>query len=322
MENKGQNIEKWYDFWKGSTPESEIRMWDFFGLRSWILKYTPRYGKVCEAGCGMGRYVFYLNRLGIDIDGLDFEQGTIDGLNAWKKKNDFGQISFLQGDVTKLPYETGSLSGYISLGVVEHFIEGPHVPLKEAFRVLRPGGIAIITTPSVSWYLFYRDHIKKGIKNFIKTIIGRKIVKPSFFQYWYRPVKLRKFVEESGLIISRAEGADLLYSFIEANNFMVGHWTERSLPIKIANTFEGSMFSALGAQSVTVSIKLAEQMHCFLCGKLNATPASLKIYDVPVCDLCQKDDLSEFYRKGLKVKFHAHYKVFPAIKDQIGRAHV
>ena len=191
MEDKGQDTEKWADFWEGHTPESEILMWDFFGLRPWILKYTPRYGKVCEAGCGLGRYVFYLNKLGIDIEGLDFEQETIDFLNIWKTQNGFEKIPFIQGDVTKLPYKDGSLSGYISLGVVEHFIEGPHLPLSEGYRVLRPGGIAIISTPSVSWYIIYRDYIKKGLKNLIKTLIGRKIIKPMFFQYWYRPKNLK-----------------------------------------------------------------------------------------------------------------------------------
>ncbi len=126
-------------------------MWDYYGLRPWILKYTPRYGKVCEAGCGLGRYNFYLNHFGIDIVGLDFEKKTIDYLNKWKFKKGFGEVSFIEGDVTHLPFEDNSLSGYISLGVVEHFIEGPQKPIREAYRALRAGGIAIITTPAPSF---------------------------------------------------------------------------------------------------------------------------------------------------------------------------
>ncbi len=319
MENKGQNTEEWSKFWDGKTPEYEIQMWDYYGLRSWILKYTSRFGKVCEAGCGLGRYVFYLNKLGIDIEGLDFEQRMIDLLNEWKRKNDYEQVSFIHGDVTKLPYYSDSISCYISLGVVEHFIDGPHVALKEAYRVLRPGGIAIITTPSVSWHVFYRKYIKNRVKNIIKTIIDREISKPAFFQYWYSPQKLKKFVEESNLYVSRAQGADLLYSFIEAQKYKIDHWHEKSLPIIMSNKYEGSLLSNLGAQSITISIKLEEIMYCFLCGELNAKKTSLVNYDVPICDVCvlHKYELAGYYRKGEKVKYHAPYKVFPPIKPHI-----
>lgn len=314
MESKGQKTEEWSNFWDGLTPESEIQMWDYYGLRPWILKYTPRFGKVLEAGCGLGRYNFYLSKLGIDIEGLDFEKKTIEFLNDWKIKNGFEDCNFIEGDVTDLPYDDNSLSGYISLGVVEHFIEGPQKPIAEARRVLRPGGISIITTPSISWYIFYRDYLKKGLKNLIKKLIGRKIVKPEFFQYWYRPSKLKSFVEDSGLYISRAEGADLLYSFIEAADFKIDNWTEKSLPIKIANKFENTFLSNFGAQSVTISIKLAEKMHCFLCDELNVDKSSLESFDVPICNKCSQSKIAEYYLKGREVEYHSNYKVFPPLK--------
>jgi ubiquinone/menaquinone biosynthesis C-methylase UbiE len=291
-------------------------MWDYYGLRPWIMKYTPRHGKVIEAGCGLGRYVFYLNRLGVNIDGLDFENEILENLNTWKKEKGFEEVNFIEGDVTKLPYKDNFLSGYISLGVVEHFIDGPHAPLKEAYRVLRPGGIAIITTPSVSWYIFYRDILKRGLKNLIKKVIGKKIVKSEFFQYWYRPKKLKTFVKASGLFISRAVGADLLYSFIEAKNFKIERWTERSIPIRIANRYEGTILAALGAQSICIAIKLADEMHCFLCGELRAKKSSLLKFDVPLCDNCYKSELSVFYRKGARVSYHLPYKVSPPLKAQ------
>jgi hypothetical protein len=56
--DSGQNSEVWDDWWGGISPLSEIRMWDFYGGRQWITKYVPRFGKVIEGGCGVGRYVF------------------------------------------------------------------------------------------------------------------------------------------------------------------------------------------------------------------------------------------------------------------------
>lgn len=84
--NNGQNATIWTKWWKNATPESQIRMWDFYRVRQWILKFVPRYGKVLEAGCGLGRYVYYLSKFGIEIDGLDFTNSTINLLNSWKNK--------------------------------------------------------------------------------------------------------------------------------------------------------------------------------------------------------------------------------------------
>jgi ubiquinone/menaquinone biosynthesis C-methylase UbiE len=310
--NTGQSVDIWKDSWKGLTPESEIRMWDFYGLRQWVLKYVPRHGKVIEAGCGLGRYVFYLSRLGLDIEGIDFSEDIINSLNEWKKKYDFS-CKFLTGDVTNLPYKDNSLNGYISLGVIEHFIEGPKRPLQEAFRVLRPGGIAIISTPSVSINIF-AHRIKKKLKNLIKKVIRRPIGPEKFFQYWYRPKRLKKFVEAEGLRVTKYSGADLLYMFCELGNYSGNNIKENSFAYKISNKFENSFLSTIGSQSITISIKVDKTMVCFFCGKKKAEASSLTRFDIPVCSDCKERDISRYYRKKFKPGFSSPYSMNPPIK--------
>ncbi len=312
IENKGQNPEVWSDAWKGLSPESEIRMWDFYGGRQYILKYTPRFGKVLEAGCGLGRYVFYLNKLGIDIEGLDFEKNVINYLNKWKIINGFNNISFIEGDVTKLPYDDNSLSGYISLGVVEHFKEGPGKAISEAYRVLRPGGIAIITTPNKSFYIRYIDIVKK-LKKIIKKILGIKNLPEYFFQYEYSPRQLKKFCEAEGFYISRAEGCDFLYVFNEIGRFAGNNIEKGSLAYFISHLLEYSILRYFGAQTITISIKTAPLMYCFLSGKLCAKPESLEKYDVPISDEMQKNPLANFYLRGRLPKFAQKYIINPPL---------
>lgn len=312
MNNLGQKTEVWSQFWKGLTPESEIQMWDFYGLRHWITKYVPREGKVIEAGCGLGRYVFYLSIFGIDIEGIDFEQNTIDYLNNWKEeKNLTGK--FITGDVTKLPYEGSSLSGYISLGVIEHFIEGPQRPLAEAYRVLRPGGVAIITTPSKSFSYYLQRIIIEKTKSFVKKIKNKNYKSRPFFQYFYNKKQLKQFVEKEGFFISRYASCDLLYSFFELGNNSGNNIAQNSFAVKFANKFENTLISSFGAQSIVIAIKKEKKMYCFICGDFSVTQDSLKTYDVPICLKCAKENSANYYLKSNKPKINYPYLISPRI---------
>jgi ubiquinone/menaquinone biosynthesis C-methylase UbiE len=313
IENTGQDKKVWTDSWGKYSVESLIQKWDYWGLRQWILKFVPRQGKTLEAGCGLGRNNFYLESLGIEIDGLDFSDETISLLNSWEKKNGY-HSNFIQGNITKLPYSNNSLSCYISLGVIEHFIEGPQEALAEAYRVLRPGGIAIITTPGVSFYIFFFT-LKNQIKKVIKKLLFIKSTPRPFFQYWYNSGKLKKFIEEAGFYVSRYSSADLMYAFCEASGFN-DKWVKKgSFGYWFSQKFETSLLKFLGAQSVTISVKIATMMHCFFCGELRANQDSLNIYDVPVCKLCsdERNDLARLYIIKRKVTFAQPYIIKPPI---------
>ncbi len=312
MESLGQKKEVWKDTWDKTSPENEIRRWDFFGGRQYISKYIPRYGKTLEAGCGLGRYVFYFSKMGIDIEGVDFSEKTIDYLNTWEKRHNFN-LFFKVDDVTKLSYPDNSLRGYISLGVVEHFIEGPHKPLEEAYRVLEPGGVAIITTPSVSWYVIY-SRIKLKIKDIIKKIIRYKNPSRTFFQYEYTPKQLKKFVEKSGLLVTICSGADLLYPFTRIGKGTGINLKKGSFAYRFSHKFENTALKNIGAQSITISVKVADEMYCFLCGDKTAKKESLENYSVPICKNCFDNDLAHYYEYGKYAKYAAPYIISPPVK--------
>ena len=309
IENIGQNIIKWSEEWHKLSPKDEIQMWDFYGGRQWIAKYSPRYGKVLEAGCGLGRYVFYLSKLGIDIEGLDFSTNTIDFLNGWKVENHL-DVNFKYGNVTALPYSDNYLSGYISLGVIEHFIEGPSKPIAEAFRVLRPGGIAIITTPNISFLVLFRNIIKR-LKNILKKILGKRIIEPPFFQYEFSNRKLKSYLQQQGFYVSRSECCDLLYPFCEIGKFTGQNLGKGNFAYWFANTFENTWVKRFGAQTITISIKKAPLMYCFLSGEMTATPDSLEQFDVPISREYQSSKLANLYRKNREVAFAGSYDINP-----------
>ena len=295
----------WDSFWHGLTPESEIQMWDFYGGRPWVLKHTPRYGKVLEAGCGVGRYVFYLSLLGIDIEGLDFHEPTVAAVRRWAAKRGLQSI-FRVGNVTQLPYDNECLSGYLSFGVIEHFEEGPAKALAEAHRVLRPGGVAVISTPSVSFAQAY-FRFRQRVKETVKRIIGRPIVSKPFFQYWYTPRQLRSFVEKCGLRVVLYGAGDLKYAFWEL--------TPQPVPkfgFRLADFLEQTPLARWGAQAFSISVKVGREMYCFLCGEKSVPLSEWKEHYLPICNRCSNSPLAKYYKKRVTPHFHARWQYDPS----------
>lgn len=60
-----------------------------------------------------------------------------------------GAVQLIEADLsTELPIQGSSVAATTSLAVLEH-LDQPGVHLSEMYRILRPGGVLIMTTPSV-----------------------------------------------------------------------------------------------------------------------------------------------------------------------------
>jgi SAM-dependent methyltransferase len=254
--------------------------------------------------------VFLLSRLGVNIEGLDIHAPTVERLRAWAREHGF-DCTFQVGDVQRLPYPDDSLAGYLSFGVIEHFIEGPQQPLAEACRALRPGGVAVITTPAPSFSQQY-FRARAGLKKILKRMLGRPIQPRPFFQYWYGPKQLARHVGRSGLQVVLAGGADLKYAAWELGARPSG----RALAFRAADLLERTALSAWGAQALSVSIKVADEMYCFLCGEFRASRADLAQFYLPVCRECADEALARFYRDKRPPSFNAAWRYEPVEQHQ------
>src|SRR5207247_7687334 len=114
---------------------------------------------------------------------------TIEAVRQWAARH-ASTCEFRLGDITSLPYDSESLSGYLSFGVIEHFREGPSAALVEANRVLRPGGVALISTQSVSFAQLAIRLARAG-RDVTRRLLGRQVPSRTFFQYWFSPGTLR-----------------------------------------------------------------------------------------------------------------------------------
>lgn len=148
-------------------------------------KHLPKSGRILEAGCGQAQVVIALRVRGYDAEGVDYGAKTIE---ATKKLNP--GLLVRVGDVTKLDVPDGVYQGYISLGVMEHLVEGPHAFLKEAHRILAQDGVALISVPYLNWLRWLK--LKLGIFREMKQ------ASLQFYQYAYSEREFDELLRSAG----------------------------------------------------------------------------------------------------------------------------
>ncbi|RJO62666.1 MAG: class I SAM-dependent methyltransferase [Dehalococcoidia bacterium] len=96
------------------------------------------HGKILDVGCGSGGLLSGLDPRQRELFGIDIIQGVAGEKNR--------HISFFVAEATDMPFESDIFDCVTCTEVLEH-IESDDA-IKECFRVLKPGGTALITVPN------------------------------------------------------------------------------------------------------------------------------------------------------------------------------
>jgi 2-polyprenyl-3-methyl-5-hydroxy-6-metoxy-1,4-benzoquinol methylase len=98
-------------------------------------------GRVLEVGCACGYLLSKLNLQPELLHGLDVAPGGIKIASNWVKG-----ANFYLADARSLPFKSNTFDYLLCTEVLEH-VEGDDA-VKECYRVLKPGGVALITVPN------------------------------------------------------------------------------------------------------------------------------------------------------------------------------
>lgn len=186
--------QQWERMWKGHTLEHEVRLCEYRELRRHLLDVLVQMDDpiVVEAGCGVGAWVAYLSKNGIRrVVGVD---NFAPALKELKQHARAGEV--IKADVRNLPFADCSIDACVSLGVVEHFLDGPVPLILEMFRVLRPGGYLFLTVP---YYNLFRRLIIHPLRSaFLRAKRRIKKCELYFVEYRFTRTEIAKIVRECG----------------------------------------------------------------------------------------------------------------------------
>ncbi|HOI91129.1 MAG TPA: methyltransferase domain-containing protein [Candidatus Rifleibacterium sp.] len=115
-----------------------------------LFSHVPRHGVVLDLGCGEGRNSLYLSQVGYNIIGLDLSFKA-----ARVMKNNFFEEELkglvLTGDARCLPLASESVDGILAHHLFDHLDRKSFFQAaEEAFRVLKPEGVMLLTMDSFS----------------------------------------------------------------------------------------------------------------------------------------------------------------------------
>ena len=161
--------------------------------------------RILDLPCGRGfylnmlRYVCEARLVGADLNGevIQMARRNLARLNG---------ISLQHADIAAMPYRAGSFDAVIMSEVLEH-VPDDAAALREAMRVLRPGGVVAITVPNAN-YPFWWDPVNKTLER----LFGMHISRGFFAGIWanhlrlYQPGELRRVVSKAGFSDRRRTG--------------------------------------------------------------------------------------------------------------------
>lgn len=272
---------------QGMSPSQYLETCDSYELVPSFLRLLPCNQPILEAGSGSGRWVAWFRQHGWNAVGVDWSLL----LNA-RARTGYGGDWFLSADMAQLPFPDASFGSVVSLGSVEHDPAGPLPALREFVRILKPGGVAIVTVPNGRIIKRISGRVREAREMWrpitrpfresrsLRRLIGKPPASltrrsearshttmawaPSFthdsdgwhfFEYQFQPEQIRDMIVAAGFAIDR-EWTDFHEQGVLANfGSVAGKWVETEARVDL---------SGLGQLMVRyVPVDMTGQMICF-----------------------------------------------------------
>ncbi len=148
-----------------------------------LERRLPSRGRLLDVGCALGFLLAVARERGFDPEGVDVSEW------ACERARRLTGLPVHQGTLGELRLPAGSFDALTAFDVVEH-VHDPRAFLKEAARLLRPGGWLFLVTPNVSGWS--------------RRLMGRFWFhfKPLEHTYYFDRRTLGRFLEEAGLEVA------------------------------------------------------------------------------------------------------------------------
>lgn len=175
---------------------------------------------ILDCGCGRGFYLKMLRHVGnARLAGIDLELPYL--RKARRNTAALPDVTIANASIYALPFPDAAFDAVILSEILEH-VDREADALAEVRRVLKPGGLAILTVPHAN-YPFWWDPINKTLETLFGAHVGRGPLAGiwAFHVRLYTPERLREVVLAAGFEVEE-ERSFTHHSFPFVHNLLYG----------------------------------------------------------------------------------------------------
>ena len=104
--------------------------------------------RILDLGCGTGRHLVFLSRMGFEMYGFDASPRALSLARQWMDEEGLTADIRMHRMEEQFPYKDGFFDAVISIQVIHHnFMADILTTVSEVERIMRPGGILFISVP-------------------------------------------------------------------------------------------------------------------------------------------------------------------------------
>mgnify|MGYP006282818825 FL=1 len=169
--NKRQENEKtlWNRVAKSYDRQTQVYAYAYEQSIHKALQHIEADSSVLEIGCGTGTITFGIAGQAKNVEAIDISERMIEVAGEKAKQNGITHIHFQVGDAYHLPYENESFDVILLFNIL-HVVKDCQTVLKEAYRLLKPGGKLLTATDCYAEKSSWTSQMKILVEKLLKRL--------------------------------------------------------------------------------------------------------------------------------------------------------
>ena len=251
---------KWshHGIYRPGSNEGPFRYNNKIYRMTYVLESIPkagnRSGKALDLGCGGGMFIPAMVRKGDRVTGIDIAHPMVAMARDLCQGLDV-EADFAVGNCNQISAKDDAFDVCIAVGLIEHQQTDEEL-LKEVHRILKPGGLLIITIrnalcPHVRFQYIMRRFFLRLLRNSSnQELIGK--FKKSFDSREHNPIRFKRSLKRAGFGNLRSRFAH--FYFLPYPGNLLLPWLE-TLVSKKLERLNASLLRGLGSAGIYIAEK-------------------------------------------------------------------